>query len=99
MISKFLNLLKKTYVIIILFFVVWMIFFDTNSVLMHFELNQKIKKLESQKNYYKKEIKKDKASIKEIESDSGIEKYAREKLFMKKENEEIFLIEFDTIDD
>ena len=46
-----------------------------------------------------KEIKKDKASIKEIESDSGIEKYAREKLFMKKENEEIFLIEFDTIDD
>ena len=63
------------------------------------ELLYIILKLESQKNYYKKEIKKDKASIKEIESDSGIEKYAREKLFMKKENEEIFLIEFDTIDD
>ena len=80
---------KKTYVIIILFFVIWMIFFDTNSVLMHFELNQKIKKLENQKKYYKEEIKKDKASMNEIESDSGIEKYAREKLFMKKENEEI----------
>ena len=99
MISKILNVLKKTYVIIILFFVIWMIFFDTNSLLMHFELNQKIKKLENQKNYYKEEIRKDKASIIEIESDSGIEKYAREKLFMKKENEEIFLIEFDTIDD
>ena len=99
MISKILNVLKKTYVIIILFFVIWMIFFDTNSVLMHFELNQKIKKLENQKNYYQEEIRKDKASINEIESDSGIEKYAREKLFMKKENEEIFLIEFDTIDD
>ena len=99
MISKILNLLKKTYVIIIVFFVIWMIFFDTNSVLMHFELNQKIKKLENQKNYYRKEIKKDKASINEIKSDSGIEKYAREKLFMKKENEEIFLIEFDTLDE
>ena len=99
MILKILNLLKKTYVIIIVFFVIWMIFFDTNSVLMHFELNQKIKKLENQKNYYKKEIKKDKASINEIKSDSGIEKYAREKLFMKKENEEIFLIEFDTLDE
>ena len=99
MISKILNVLKKTYVIIILFFVIWMIFFDTNSLLMHFELNKKIKKLENQKNYYKEEIRKDKASIIEIESDSGIEKYAREKLFMKKENEEIFLIEFDTIDD
>tara|TARA_B100001094_G_scaffold327844_2_gene386944 strand:- start:501 stop:800 length:300 start_codon:yes stop_codon:yes gene_type:complete len=98
MISKIFNLLKKTYVIIILFFVVWMTFFDTNSLLMHFELNEKIKKLENQKIYYQNEIKKDRASINEIESDSGIEKYAREKLFMKKENEEIFLIEFDTLD-
>ncbi len=99
MISKILNLLKKTYIIIIILFVIWMIFFDTNSLLMHFELNKKIKKLENQKTYYKNEIKKDRASINEIESDSGIEKYAREKLFMKKENEEIFLIQFDTIDD
>ncbi len=98
MISKIFNLLKKTYVIIILFFVVWMTFFDTNSLLMHFELNEKIKKLQNQKIYYQNEIKKDRASINEIESDSGIEKYAREKLFMKKENEEIFLIEFDTLD-
>jgi|TARA_B100001057_G_C22093578_1_gene660505 cell division protein FtsB len=98
MISKILNLLKKTYVIIILFFVIWMTFFDTNSLLMHFELNQKIKKLKNQKIYYQNEIKKDRTSINEIESDSGIEKYAREKLFMKKGNEEIFLIEFDTLD-
>ena len=98
MISKILNLLKKTYIIIIILFVIWMIFFDTNSLLMHFELNKKIKKLENQKTYYQNEIKKDRASINEIESDSGIEKYAREKLFMKKENEEIFLIEFDTLD-
>ena len=98
MISKILNFLKKTYIIIIILFVIWMIFFDTNSLLMHFELNKKIKKLENQKTYYQNEIKKDRASINEIESDSGIEKYAREKLFMKKENEEIFLIEFDTLD-
>ena len=98
MISKILNLIKKTYVIIILFFVIWMTFFDTNSLLMHFELNEKIKKLENQKIYYQNEIKIDRASINEIESDSGIEKYAREKLFMKKENEEIFLIEFDSLD-
>ena len=75
-----------------------MTFFDTNSLLMHFELNQKIKKLKNQKIYYQNEIKKDRTIVNEIESDSGIEKYAREKLFMKKENEEIFLIEFDTLD-
>ena len=66
MISKILNLLKKTYVIIILFFCSLDDFFDTNSVLMHFELNQKIKKLESQKNYYKKKLKKIKLALKKL---------------------------------
>ena len=49
MISKILNFLKKTYVIIILFFVVWMIFFDTNSLIIHNELSNDIDKLNNQK--------------------------------------------------
>ena len=42
-------------------------------------------------------IAKDYIELEMIQSDSGLEKYAREKLFMKKDNEEIFLIEYDTI--
>ena len=34
-----------------------------------------------------------------MKTDSGLEEYAREKLFMKKEDEEIFIIEFDSIND
>ena len=99
MTSKILNLLKKTYVIIILFFVIWMIFFDTNSLIIHNELSDDIDKLNKQKKYFINEINKDKSELKLLQTDSGLEKYAREKLFMKKENEEIFLIEFDTIDE
>ena len=39
-----------------------------------------------------KEIKKDSIALKELSSPEGLEKYAREKYHMKKENEEIFLI-------
>jgi len=76
-----------------------MIFFDSNSLIIHNELNNDINELYEQKSYYEKEIVKDNIELKLIQSDSGLEKYAREKLFMKKDNEEVFLIEYDTISD
>jgi len=88
--------LKNTYVIIILFFVVWMVFFDSNSTLVHLELNEQINDLKKETEYFKNEIKKDNKEISKIQSDSGLEKYAREELFMKRDNEDIFIIEFDS---
>lgn len=95
--NKILKFVKSTYGIIIILFIFWMIFFDSNSLIIHSELNYDIKELNEQKTYYEKEISKDNIDLKMIQSDSGLEKYAREKLFMKKDNEEIFLIEYDTI--
>ena len=68
-------------------------------LIIHNELNNDINELNDQKSYYEKEIAKDNIELQMIQSDSGLEKYAREKLFMKKDNEEIFLIEYDTISD
>ena len=92
-----LKFLKNSYVIIIIIFVIWMIFFDSNSILVHNELNNDINDLNNQKEYYKNEIERDNIGLNQIKTDSGLEKYAREKLFMKRENEEIFIIEYDTI--
>ena len=94
-----LKFLKNSYVIIIIIFVIWMIFFDSNSILVHNELNNDINDLNNQKEYYKNEIERDNIELNQIKTDSGLEKYAREKLFMKKDNEEIFIIEYDTISD
>ena len=88
---------KNSYVIIIIIFIIWMIFFDSNSILVHNELNNDINDLNDQKEYYNNEIEKDNIELNQIKTDSGLEKYAREKLFMKRENEEIFIIEYDTI--
>ena len=97
--NKILKFVKSTFGIIIILFIFWMIFFDSNSLIIHSELNSDIKELNEQKTYYEKEIAKDNIELEMIQSDSGLEKYAREKLFMKKDNEEIFLIEYDTISD
>lgn len=88
--------LKNTYVIIVLFFVIWMVFFDSNSTLVHVELNEQINDLKKETEYFKNEIKKDNKELSKIQSDSGLEKYAREELFMKRDNEDIFIIEFDS---
>lgn len=88
--------LKNTYVIIVLFFVIWMVFFDSNSTLVHLELNEQINDLKKETEYFKNEIKKDNKELSKIQSDSGLEKYAREELFMKRDNEDIFIIEFDS---
>jgi len=93
--KRFFKPFKNVIFVIILVFAVWMLFFDTNSWFIHNELNNDIESLEDEKEYYKKEIKKDKKEIKKLSSDKGIEKYGREKYHMKKKDEEIYLIEYE----
>ncbi|MDC1492953.1 septum formation initiator family protein [Flavobacteriaceae bacterium] len=87
---------KNTYIVTLFLFFIWMVFFDSNSSLVHLELNEQISDLNKETEYFKYEIKKDKQELLKIKSDSGLEKYAREKLFMKRDNEDIFIIEFDS---
>ena len=82
---------------VLLAFIIWMLFFDENSYLTHHELNKEIDKLETTTDYYKKEIEVDKKMIEDLNDPASLEKFARETYKMKKEKEEIFLIEFDTL--
>ena len=84
--------LKNPFILIGLLFVLWMLLFDSNSYLNHNRLSNDINQLQKDKQHYKKEIKKDSIALEELSSPEGLEKYAREKYHMKKENEEIFLI-------
>lgn len=94
-ITKLLSILKKPFVLILLLFTIWMLFFDANSYLIHRELNKEINELEKEKNYYIREMEADKKTIKQLSTDDGIEKLAREKYYMKKENEDIYIIEYE----
>lgn len=92
--------LSNKYIWSLLFFVVWMLFLDNYSYFDHRVLNNQIEELEDNKSYYQDEIKKDEAQIKQLKNPDHVEKYAREKYYMKKDSEDIYIIEFedDTID-
>ncbi|TPN85460.1 septum formation initiator [Aquimarina algicola] len=72
-----------------------MLFLDTNSWLIHRELDQEIQELEENKEYYIKEIVKDQKNIKTLKDSGELEKFAREEYFMKRDNEEIYIIEYE----
>lgn len=91
--NKWFRFISNKYVLILILFVVWMLFFDTNSFLIHNELNQDIKALENNKEFYKEEIKMDKTFIEKMKDSGEIEKFAREQYYLKKEKEDIFIIE------
>ena len=78
-----LKYLKNIFVLVFIVFAIWMLFIDSNSLLIHSELNEDINDLENEKAYYRKEMQKDKEAIKELSTDEGIEKLAREKYYMK----------------
>ena len=92
--------LSNQYVWVLLFFSTWMIFLDNYSYFDHRVLNKQINELEDNKKYYQDEIKKDQQNIKQLNNPEQIEKYAREKYYMKKDSEDIYIIEFqgDTIE-
>ncbi len=91
--NKWFVVLSSTYVIILILFVVWMVFFDTNSYFIHKELNDEIKALEQTKEFYEEEIKEDRKFIEKMKDSNEVEKYAREKYYLKRENEDIYIIE------
>lgn len=93
--SKFIKPFKNWFVIILIVFAIWMLFFDANSWFIHNELNSDIEDLENEKEYYKREIEKDNKAIKKLSTEEGLEKFAREEYYMKRDNEEIFIIEYE----
>jgi cell division protein DivIC len=92
--------LSNRYVWVLLFFSTWMIFLDNYSYFDHRFLDKQIDELEDNATYYKQEIKKDQENIKQLKNPDQTEKYAREKYYMKKDSEDVYIIEFegDTIE-
>lgn len=95
--KPFVKFITNIYVIILSVFLVWMVFFDENSFLNHREFDKEIDKLNREKEYYQSEIEQDKELIEKLKNEEDLEKFAREEYKMKKENEEIYLIEYDTL--
>ena len=91
--NRWFKVISNMYVLVLTLFLIWMAFFDTNSILLHYELRKEVKRLKDQADFFEKQIAKDKKEWEKLSNPDSLEKFAREQYYMKKDNEEIFLIE------
>jgi len=86
--------LKNKYVLTMLGFAIWILFIDDRDLITtHFRHKVELKKLEQSKKYYENQIAATRAELDQLKSNPAlIEKYAREKYLMKRDNEDLFLI-------
>ena len=70
--KKVLSPLKNIFLLVTIIFIVWMLFFDANSWLIHKELNNEIDALNTKKEFYESEIKSDEKEIKILQTPDGI---------------------------
>ena len=92
--SKFFKLFSNIYILTSLIFFIWIFFIDSNSILVNLKLKKEINKLIDRKEVLERQIEIDKKIISNLKNPDSLEKYAREKLYMKKDNEEIYIIEY-----
>lgn len=92
--NKYWKVGTNKYLLISIVFLVWILIFDSSAWLgPQLDLNQQITEKEQTRDFYKKGIAADKQKIKQLQDSAGLEKFARERYLMKKENEEVYIIE------
>lgn len=94
MLKKLPPAFRNFYVITSLSFLIWMLFLDSNDFISRFKMAAKLRSLENEKEYYQEkisEVEKDRMEL--MTNKELLEKFAREKYLMKKETEDIFIVQ------
>jgi cell division protein FtsB len=85
--------LRNKYLMAVLVFFVWLPIFDQNSLIDRIRYLHTLHEMEEEKQYYLERIEEDSRRLNELKTDrDNLEKFAREQYFMKKENEDVFVI-------
>ena len=92
--SRWFKVGTNIYLLVSVVFIVWMLFFDTNSFRILWSLESKINHLEQQKKELIRQIDEDRLMIQKLSDSIELEKFGREQYYLKKADEDIFIVEF-----
>jgi cell division protein DivIC len=85
--------IKNKYFISVAAFAVILLFLDKNDLLTQFARQKELKDLQQSKQYFTTRIAAESKELEQFKSNPGsLEKYAREKYLMKRDNEDLFII-------
>ena len=87
------SFLKNKYLLTGAFFLVWMFFFNEKDLISEFKRKAKFKELQKSEQHLTEIIKETSLELSQLKTNAQtIEKYAREKYLMKKDNEDLYII-------
>ena len=85
--------LKNKYFIASVAFGAWIVFFDRNDILTQLQRGKELNDLQLTKDNFTKKIALERKELNQLQTNPSIlEKYAREKYYMKRDNEDLFII-------
>lgn len=91
--SGALKIVSNKFLIASVLFVLWIIFFDENSISSHLKDRKHLSELVEQKEYYQERIELDKQKFEELhQGKEELEKFAREQYYMSKPDEDVFIV-------
>ena len=91
--DSFIGVVRNKYLIAGIAFLTWMLFFDRNDLMSQYDYRQELSKRNAEKEFYIVETAKTVKDLNELTTNrEKLEKFAREKYLMKKENEDVFVI-------
>jgi cell division protein DivIC len=94
MLKKLPPLFRNFYFVTGICFLVWMTFLDENDLITRYKMGAKLRSLEREKEFYLEKITQVTKEREELMTNKELlEKYAREKYLMKKESEDVFIVQ------
>jgi cell division protein FtsB len=90
---KIFRILTNRFFIATIAFGIWITFFDNYSLIRQFKLKRELNELEEMKQNYRDQIEENKCELQELVTNKKtLEKFAREKYLMKRDNEDIYIV-------
>ncbi len=94
LLSNFPPFLLNKFLLAGIAFMVWMLFFDRNDFFVQSERRKELKDLQLSKVYFTKQIEEEHKFSDALKNNpAAIEKFAREKYLMKRDDEDLYLIQ------
>ncbi len=92
--TKILPILRNKYYVTLIAFVIWIVFFDSNNIFEISRYRRDLVRLQHEKQFFLDETQKVNFQKQELfSSEKSLEKFARERYFMKRDDEDIFIFE------
>ena len=90
---KFLKILRNKYIAALIGFAILMLFIDHNDIFMQRNRRRQLDDLLASKRFYEQQIKQTKKNLSDLQNNSAaLERYAREKYLLKRDNEDLFVV-------